>query len=105
MSKKKPIQVRINLPRHSAVKLENMPEADLKKEIDTLPQRISVAIQERDTLFSALKQRWSTAYANDQQFITAYARAEAAGNEVVYLLHRAVKAGRVWNERYSRQLF
>lgn len=105
MSKKKPIQIRINTPRHSLVRLEEMPEADLKREIDGLPQRINAATLERDVLMGKLRQRWSTAYANDQQFITAYARAEAAGNEVVYLLDRAVKASRIYAERTSGKLF
>lgn len=104
MAKKKPVQIKLNLPPHSPVKLESMTEADLKKEIDSLPRRITTAIQERDILFGALKQRWSTAYANDQQFITAYARAEAAGQEVVYLLHRSVKVSRIYAERTSGKL-
>lgn len=104
MSKKKPIQIRVNTPRHSPVKLEQMNEVDLKREIDGLPRRISEATRLRDSLFMALKERWSTAYANDQEFITAYARAEAAGSEVVYLLQRAVKAGRIYAERTSGKL-
>jgi len=95
---------RIKVKRQSYKSLDKMDQDELRREIDGLPRRIEVAIIFRDKLFGGLRDQWSTAYANDAEFITAYARAEAAGQEVVALYDRAVKASRLYNERYSGKL-
>jgi hypothetical protein len=103
-TKQKHIKIRINMPKHSTVRLGDMNQDELRREIDGLPHRITEARMYRDKLMAALKERWSTAYVNDQEFVTAYAKAEAAGSEVMYLLERAVKASRVYTERYGGKL-
>jgi hypothetical protein len=101
----KSVKVAIKMPKtYSARRLDDMNQDELRHEIDSLPGRIEDARVARDKLFGALKERWSTAYANDQEFITAYARAEAAGAEAVALMERAVKASRLWYQRYSGKL-
>jgi len=101
----KAVQVRIKLPKTlSAHRLDDMNQDELRRELDSLPTRIVAARQVRDKLFAALRERWSTAYANDHEFVTAYARAEAAGAEVMSLMERTVKASRIWYERYSGKL-
>ena len=104
LAKQKAIKIRVPAPQRSTVRLDDMNEAELRRELDSLPTQIVRAREARDRLWSHLRERWSTAYSNDQDFITAYARAEAAGQEVVYLLERTVKAGRIWYERYSGKL-
>jgi hypothetical protein len=106
LADQKSIKIQIKLPKTlSAHRLDDMNQDELRREIDGLPRRIEAAIQVRDNLFSKLRERWSTAYANDQEFVTAYARAEAAGAEVMALMNRTVKASRLWSERYSQKLF
>jgi NurA-like 5'-3' nuclease len=105
LADQKSVKVAIKLPKTlSARRLDDMNETELRHELDSLPTRITEAIKVRDNLFGKLRERWSTAYANDQEFVTAYARAEAAGSEVQVLFQRTVKASRIWNERYSQKL-
>jgi hypothetical protein len=100
----KAVKVAIRPPKTlSAHRLDDMNEEELRREIDSLPRRINEAARARDTLFAALKERWSTAYANDQEFVLAYARAEAAGAEVMALMQRAVKGSRLYTERYAQR--
>lgn len=101
----KSVKIAIKPPKVlSARRLDDMNQDELRHEIDSLPQRITEANRHRDNLYGALKARWSTAYANDIEFVTAYARAEAAGAEAVLLMQRAVKASRIYTERYSGKL-
>lgn len=101
----KTARARINpSPIQKRVRLEDMNDDELRREIESLPRKIVAARELRDRLWSRLKERWSTAYANDDEFVTAYAQAEAAGAEVVYLLDRAARSGRVWYERTSGKL-
>jgi hypothetical protein len=101
----KSVKILIKPPKTlSAHRLDDMNEAELRKELDSLPGRIVDAIRVRDGLFGKLRERWSTAYVNDQEFVTAYARAEAAGAEVLALYQRTVKASGIWNERYNQRL-
>ena len=103
MKKSKPKQV-IKIKRPTYIRLDDMNQEELRKELDGLPHRINLATAERDQLFAALRAQWSTAYANDAAFVTAYAQAEAAGSNVVYLLQRTIKASRLYNERYGGKL-
>jgi len=105
LADQKSVQTQIKMPKVlSAHRLDDMNEEELRRELDSLPRRLQDAIRVRDNLFSKLRERWSTAYANDQEFVTAYARAEAAGAEVLGLMERTVKASRIWYERYSQKL-
>jgi hypothetical protein len=81
-----------------------MDAKDLEAELRVLPGQIDKARQTRDILTARLISKWPTAMVNDHDFVEAYQRAEAAGQEVLSLTRRWIEAGRRYREMTNRTL-
>jgi hypothetical protein len=84
--------------------LRKMGDDELRTEVVQLPKRIDAAVINRDRLYHKLQKLWAESHLNDHKFQNAYAQAEAAGAEVVWLNKRAVEASRMLKERTSGTL-
>ena len=91
-------------PHHAIRPVKTMTVQELEKELASLPRRIDEASALRDKLFLKVRELWDKSYANSPDFLRAYARAEAAGQEVASLHRRAIQAGGRYREMTSGKL-